>query len=71
MATVEERVSRVEGNLEQINARLANLEANLIELRREMIANFRRIIGAIIAMWVTIMGAIAGLFNILLTRFTP
>lgn len=63
--TLEERVARVEGTLEQINIRLNSLENrldrvedSLADLRREITANFRWTIGTIIIMWVTIIIAI-------------
>jgi len=40
MATLEERVSRIEGTLEQMNNRLGTVEADLRDLRKEMVASF-------------------------------
>ncbi|MBM3943140.1 MAG: hypothetical protein FJ316_09510 [SAR202 cluster bacterium] len=76
MASLEERVSRQEGTLEQMNERLGGLEANIRELRAEMHEGFRDmraelrsntrwIIGLIIVQWVTVMAAVLGA---LLTR---
>ena len=57
-ASLEERVARVEGALEQMNLRLGNLETEVRELRRE-IGDLRRLMLQIfIPMWVTIILAI-------------
>jgi C4-type Zn-finger protein len=64
--TVEGRVARIEGTLEQINNRLNHVESEIAELRREtnerfiriendMKTNFRWTIGIMITMWVTII----------------
>jgi len=56
--SLEERVARVEGALEQMNLRLGNLETEVRELRRE-IGDLRRLMLQIfIPMWVTIILAI-------------
>ncbi len=71
MATLDERVSRIEGVIDQMNERLGNLEHGQRalddkvtdterSLRTEMRSNFRWTLGITIAMWVTIMGAIIG-----------
>lgn len=57
-ASLEERVARVEGALEQMNLRLGNLETEVRELRRE-IGDLRRLMLQIfIPMWVIIILAI-------------
>jgi len=94
MASLEERVSRHEGVLEQMNERLGNLEQGQQALRSEMTqgqqafrsemtqgqrelrseiqalhaeirSNFRWTVGIMLAMWITVMGAVLGA---LLTR---
>ncbi len=67
--TLEERLARVEGILEEVRARLNHLETRLGEeisglrgetngLRRGMSANFRWTLGIMISMWVTLILAI-------------
>ena len=67
--SVEERLARIEGIVEQMDKRLASvegrlnhIETRLEELREEMAKNFRWTIGLmlsiLIPMWVTIILAI-------------
>ena len=65
MATIEERVSRLEGVLEQMNERLGNLERGQEALRAEVRGNFRWTIGLILGMWASVIAAVLGA---LLTR---
>ena len=66
MATdTESRISKVEGILEQMSARLDNVEAGITEVRREIGEvrnnqqnNFRWTIGTVVIMWVSIIVAI-------------
>ncbi len=87
MASLDGRVSRIEGVIEQMNERIGNLEqgqsalhTELVEghqalrtelaesqhaLRAEMRSNFRWTVGIMLAMWITVIGAVLGA---LLTR---
>ena len=69
MSSLEERVARIEGFLEQMDKRLNHLESEVKELRSEMrgeIGELRRdlnnrffwLLGVQISMWVTIILAI-------------
>jgi hypothetical protein len=60
MASLEERVSRVEGVIDQMNERLGNLEQGQRTLLSEVRNNFRWTLGITIAMWITIVGAVIG-----------
>jgi len=57
-ASLEERVARVEGALEQMNLRLGNLETEVRELRRELADRRRLMLQIFIPMWVIIILAI-------------
>jgi len=69
MASLEERVSRVEAIIEQISERLGSLEQGQQALRQELQAgmrsNFRWTMGVMLAMWITVIGSVLGT---LLTR---
>lgn len=76
MTSLEERVSRLEGAVEQMNERLGNIEQNLLALRTEMQQgyqslqsemrdNFRWTIGIVLVTWITVIGTVLGA---LLTR---
>jgi len=69
LTTLEERVSRLEGIIEQISERLANIERAIEQgqesLRAEMRSNFHWMMGAIFATWITLIGTVMG---VLLTR---
>jgi tetrahydromethanopterin S-methyltransferase subunit B len=69
VASLEERVARIEGILEQMNKRLNNFEnelgglrnhteSGLNELRRNLNNRFSRLLGVQISMWITIILAI-------------
>jgi hypothetical protein len=69
VASLEERVARIEGILEQMDKRLNNFEnelrglrnhteSGLNELRRDLNNRFSRLLGVQISMWITIILAI-------------
>ena len=60
MASLEQRVSPVEGVIDQMNERLGNLEQGQRTLLTEVRQNFRWTLGITIAMWITIIGAVIG-----------
>ena len=57
--SLEERVAKVEGVLEEVRARLNHIESEVSQLRRDMHTQFRWIIGImlgiLIPMWATII----------------
>ena len=57
---LEQRVSRLEGVLEQINERLGALERDVRDLRAEMRGQFRWMVGLMVVQWVTLLGAVVG-----------
>ena len=69
MTTLEERVSRLEGIIEQISERLGNIERSIEHgqesLRAEIRSNFHWTLGAIFTTWLTLIGTVLG---VLLTR---
>ena len=60
MATLDARVSPIEGVIDRMDERLGNLGQGQRDLPTEMRSNFRWTQGITIAMWVTIMGAMIG-----------
>jgi len=56
--SLEERVARIEGILEQMDKRLNHIESELRGLRRDLNNRFLWILGVLITMWVTIIPAI-------------
>jgi hypothetical protein len=56
--SLEERVARIEGMVEQMDRRLNHIETELDELRRELNSRFLWLLGVQISMWVTIILAI-------------
>jgi hypothetical protein len=56
--SLEERVARIEGILEQVDKRLNHLESEVRELRRDLNNRFFWLLGVQISMWVTIILAI-------------
>jgi tetrahydromethanopterin S-methyltransferase subunit G len=60
--SLEERIARIEGILNQMDKRLNHLETEVVELSDKIDRNFRWTIGImlsiLIPMWVTIMLAI-------------
>ena len=62
MATHEERISRVEGIVEQMSARFDSIESRLTSLESSVKSSFIAILVAIAVGWITTMGAIITLF---------
>ncbi len=69
MVTIEERVSRLEGAYEQVNSRLDDLNQSMNALRTDMTSKFAEVNSRINTLyvilagsWVTMMGAIIGLY---------
>jgi len=58
VASLEERVARIEGILEQMDKRLNNFESGLNELRRDLNNRFFWLLGVQISMWITVILAI-------------
>ena len=58
VASLEERVARIEGILEQMDKRLNNFENGLNELRRDLNNRFFWLLGVQISMWITVILAI-------------
>ena len=58
MATDQEIVARVEGILEQLSARVSDVEARLTSLENRVQTQFFWLVGVQITLWVTIMLAI-------------
>jgi len=56
--SLEERVARIEGFLEQMDKRLNHLEGEVRELRRDLNNRFFWLLGVQISMWVTIILAV-------------
>ena len=56
--SLEGRVARIEGMVEQMDRRLNHIETELEELRRELNSRFLWLLGVQISMWVTIILAI-------------
>ncbi len=56
--SLEERMARVEGILEQMDKRLNHLESELRDLRRDLNHRFFWLLGVQISMWITIILAI-------------
>jgi hypothetical protein len=55
---LEERLSRIEGLLTQMDKRLSHLETMIAENRGEIAENFRWTIGIILGTWITLVLAI-------------
>ena len=60
MTSLDGRVSRVEGVIDQMIERLGNLEQGQHCLYAEMRVNFRWTVGIMLAMWITIIGSVLG-----------
>jgi hypothetical protein len=56
--SLEERVARIEGIVEQMDKRLNHLESEMRDLRRDLNNRFLWLLGVQISMWVTIILAI-------------
>ena len=65
MATMEERVSRLEGAYEQVDRRLEELAASMQALRGEMNSRFNNMYALMGGLWATI---VAGIVAIVLTN---
>jgi len=52
---LEERMAKIEGILEQMNARLNHLEGEVRGLRAELHTDVRWIIGFVVGTWITLM----------------
>ena len=53
--SLEERIAKIEGILEQMDKRLNHLESNMINLNKRIDSLFKWLIGLILGMWTTIM----------------
>jgi len=53
--TLEERMAKVEGILEQMSTRLNHLESEVRGLRAELHTDVRWIIGFVVGTWITLM----------------
>lgn len=60
MATLEGRISRLEGILEQMNERLGAIERRLDEVSQRQDEHFRWLLGIILVQWITVLAAIMG-----------
>jgi len=58
MRGLEERIARIEGQIDEMSKRLNHIESDIKELRIDQKSNFKWIIGLLITMWVTIIIAI-------------
>ena len=58
MATEDGRIGRVEGILEEVRARLNNIDNRFDNLESSIEARFYWLMGVIITMWVTIILAV-------------
>ena len=59
---IEQRISRLEGAYEQVDRRLDEMHQSIIGLRVEMNSRFNTLYVLIAASWVTIIGAMIGLY---------
>jgi len=57
-SSLEERVARIEGILEQMDKRLNHMESEIRDLRKDLSNRFYWLLGIQISMWVTIILAI-------------
>jgi len=58
----EQRVSRLEGAYEQVDRRLDSMDQSINGLRAEMSSRFNTMYVLIGASWVTLVGAMIGLY---------
>ena len=58
MATMEERVSRLEGAYEQLDQRLGDIQASLVRLEAKVDAQFRTTMAVMVTGGIAIAGAI-------------
>lgn len=56
--SLEERIAKIEGSIEQMNKRLNHLEDDLRDLRKDLNNRFFWLLGVQISMWITIILAI-------------
>jgi len=56
--SLEERIAKIEGILEQMDKRLNHLESNMINLNKRIDSLFKWLIGLILGMWTTIMATL-------------
>ena len=54
-SSLEERVARIEGIVEQMDKRLNHIESEIRDLRRDLNNRFFWLLGVQISMWVTII----------------
>ena len=59
---IEQRISRLEGAYEQVGRRLDEMHQSIIALRAEMNSRFNTLYVLIAASWVTLIGAMIGLY---------
>ena len=59
---IQQRISRLEGAYEQVDRRLDEMHQSIIGLRAEMNSRFNTLYVLIAASWVTIIGAMIGLY---------
>lgn len=59
---IEQRISRLEGAYEQVDRRLDEMHQSINGLRAEMNGRFNTLYVLIAASWVTIIGAMIGLY---------
>jgi hypothetical protein len=56
--SLEERVARIEGILDQMDKRLNHIESEIRDLKRDLNYRFYWLLGVQLSMWVTIILAI-------------
>jgi tetrahydromethanopterin S-methyltransferase subunit B len=59
--SLEERMARLEGMVEQMNHRLGNLETRLASLENKIDNNFHWVMGIMLTTWITLAALIIGL----------
>ena len=59
---IERRVSRLEGAYEQLDARLGDMQRSIDSLRSEINSRFNTMYILLGASWVTMIGAMIGLY---------
>jgi hypothetical protein len=55
---LKERITKIEGNIEQMNKKFNHFENNLRDLRKDLNNRFFWLLGVQISMWITIILAI-------------
>ncbi len=56
--SLEERMARIEGIVEQMDKRLNHIEDEIVEIRKDLNNRFFWLLGVQISMWITIILAI-------------